>query len=187
VSEANRIKPDAPKRCGSCLTASYADAELAVAGVMTKAGQRLRGACVRWAAALAALCHIGHRHLEQPDRQRQPHQQGLFPATDRSRLCGGRRLYRLPHQATNPNRITFRGLSCPEGLMFRFSWSSLFLYLERNRRFMSNLLSGLTESRGSRRWLRDSRVSLDKQQIASKSYTNRWPAPRPRGAASGPT
>jgi hypothetical protein len=37
VSKANRIKPEAPKRRGSCLTASYADAELAVAGVMTEA------------------------------------------------------------------------------------------------------------------------------------------------------
>jgi hypothetical protein len=37
VSEANRIKRDAPKRCGSCLTASYADAALPMAGVMTKA------------------------------------------------------------------------------------------------------------------------------------------------------
>jgi len=43
VSEANRIKRDAPKRCGSCLTASYADAALPMAGVMTKAAENDQG------------------------------------------------------------------------------------------------------------------------------------------------
>jgi hypothetical protein len=60
VSEANRIKPDAPKRCGSCLTASYADAELPVARVVTKARglYHRRGSKCRRHTAWHATCDM---------------------------------------------------------------------------------------------------------------------------------
>ena len=72
-------------------------------------GSAVRADGVRRHASLELLFHRAERCLEQPDRQRQSHQQGVFSAADRADRGGDGRLRGLPHQLCDP-----RG---PDGLV----------------------------------------------------------------------
>ena len=53
-------------------------------------------------AAVELLCYGAGRCLEQPHRQRQSDQQGVFPAPDRADRGGGGRVRRFPDQLCDP-------------------------------------------------------------------------------------